>query len=337
MKKTIFIFFALAAMICNAQVNLSANLELCMPMSGNANDLSGNGNNGIVLGASLTTDRFGNLNSAYSFNGINNYIVVNASPSLGNTEANNEISITAWCKINNWYSGWNVFAVVNKYYLPTDYGWELNIQAPVSCPEQLFVPNGPTMSNICQFQAPGTTTFGQWNFYAVTYSKTNGQCNFYKNGALVYSIPGATYALEATASGPLYIGYSPAGPDEYADGSIDELRIYSRALNAAEINALFLGASCGSQDPQGIEEKFPDMFQVNISPNPSCGNFNFTINQSVKDAELILINSLGQNVLQQKIINGANQINTSKLNKGLYTYLLFENNLQKAIGKVVLE
>ena len=37
------------------------------PLAGNANDVSGNGNNGTVFGATLTTNRFGDLNSAYSF------------------------------------------------------------------------------------------------------------------------------------------------------------------------------------------------------------------------------------------------------------------------------
>ena len=34
------------------------------PFNGNANDESGNGNNGTVYGASLTTDRLGNPSSA---------------------------------------------------------------------------------------------------------------------------------------------------------------------------------------------------------------------------------------------------------------------------------
>ena len=44
------------------------------PFNGNANDESGNGNNGAVVGATLTTDRFSSTNSAYSFNGVNNRI-----------------------------------------------------------------------------------------------------------------------------------------------------------------------------------------------------------------------------------------------------------------------
>lgn len=54
------------------------------PFTGNANDMSGNGNNGIVNGATLTTDRNGNNNSAYSFNGVNQFIQVQ-TPSLNNT------------------------------------------------------------------------------------------------------------------------------------------------------------------------------------------------------------------------------------------------------------
>jgi hypothetical protein len=44
------------------------------PFNGNANDESGNGNNGTVSGATLTSDRFGNSNKAYSFNGLNDFI-----------------------------------------------------------------------------------------------------------------------------------------------------------------------------------------------------------------------------------------------------------------------
>ena len=39
------------------------------PFNGNANDESGNGNHGTVNGATLTTDRDGNENSSYSFDG----------------------------------------------------------------------------------------------------------------------------------------------------------------------------------------------------------------------------------------------------------------------------
>src|SRR6218665_583898 len=42
--------------------------------NGNTNDESGNNNHGTATNVTLTTDRFGNANSAYQFNGINSRI-----------------------------------------------------------------------------------------------------------------------------------------------------------------------------------------------------------------------------------------------------------------------
>ena len=47
------------------------------PFNGNANDESGNGNNGNISGLTLVPDRFGNINKAYNFNGISDFISVN--------------------------------------------------------------------------------------------------------------------------------------------------------------------------------------------------------------------------------------------------------------------
>ena len=66
--------------------NITSDLVLCMPMNGSAQDLSGNSNNGIVNGATLTADRFGNTNSAYYFNGTSSSIVVSGSSSLDSIE-----------------------------------------------------------------------------------------------------------------------------------------------------------------------------------------------------------------------------------------------------------
>jgi hypothetical protein len=63
------------------------------PFNGNANDESGNGNNGVVNGASLTTDRFGNANSAYSFNGSSNYIQISDASALRLSETDYTISV----------------------------------------------------------------------------------------------------------------------------------------------------------------------------------------------------------------------------------------------------
>lgn len=58
-----------------AQIPLNG-LIAWFPFNGNANDMSGNGHNGTVYGATLTTDRFGNTYGAFNFNGSTSYITV---------------------------------------------------------------------------------------------------------------------------------------------------------------------------------------------------------------------------------------------------------------------
>ena len=70
MKKSFTLFILLSALFSGwsgvfAQINLDSGLVAHYPFNGNANDESGNG-------ATLTTDRFGNANKAYSFDGVKN-------------------------------------------------------------------------------------------------------------------------------------------------------------------------------------------------------------------------------------------------------------------------
>jgi len=71
----IFCFFLLSiySTLCFSQVPTTG-LVAYYPFSGNANDFSGNNYNGTIYGPTLCSDRFGNLSSAYSFDGVNDYI-----------------------------------------------------------------------------------------------------------------------------------------------------------------------------------------------------------------------------------------------------------------------
>lgn len=62
--------------------------------NGNANDESGNGNHGIVHGATSTSDKFSNPNSAYWFDGIDDYIQLPISIIDGQ-----EGTISCWIQI----------------------------------------------------------------------------------------------------------------------------------------------------------------------------------------------------------------------------------------------
>ena len=103
--------------------------------NGNANDQSGNGNNGTVNGATLTTDRFGNSNSAYSFDGVNDFISTSYSGILGN----NSRSISFWYNSLTDNTDETVFI---------DYGGN-DCGDGFAC--TLFPSNKPGVDNTCSF------------------------------------------------------------------------------------------------------------------------------------------------------------------------------------------
>src|SRR5215475_7065552 len=88
MKLTLSICCLFFSFFAIGQVNLSQGLLAYYPFNGNANDASGNNNHGTPMnGVQLTTDRFGNANSAYLFDGVDDYITIPNSASLNPTNA----------------------------------------------------------------------------------------------------------------------------------------------------------------------------------------------------------------------------------------------------------
>lgn len=85
----------------DVQASLIDGLVAYYPFNGNADDESVNTNNGTVHGATLTTDRFGNANSAYSFDGLDDYIMISSSSSL---DIRGNLTISAWVQ-SDWDKG----------------------------------------------------------------------------------------------------------------------------------------------------------------------------------------------------------------------------------------
>ena len=114
---------SLLVSVRDTSVHQSGNLVAFYPFNGNANDESGNGNNGTVYQASLVSDRFNNPNSAYKFDGVNDYIQISNSTILN---FSNSITVSFWIKVNeffdreayplshgNWENRWKV-SITNK-------------------------------------------------------------------------------------------------------------------------------------------------------------------------------------------------------------------------------
>jgi hypothetical protein len=95
MRKAIFTISLLIICLCNANGQIPADsLVGYWPFNGNANDESGNGNDGTVTGATLITDRFGKTNKAYSFDG-NDLISIPHAATLNMLDS---LSFSVWVK-----------------------------------------------------------------------------------------------------------------------------------------------------------------------------------------------------------------------------------------------
>lgn len=243
MKKILYsLVFIFASLVSAnlASADLTTGMVAYYPFTGNSDDLSGNGNNGIVSGATLTTVNNKNPNSAYSFNGVDNYIEISDSPSL---HMANAISIGAWVYVNDFDTNMQVIQKdsifgLHSFAMPIlsndgyYYDWpSLGGPQPRKFGLELTL-NGTFKSGMwsaTELQA------GKWNFIAATYD--GSQVRLYLNGKLDKTYY-ASGAIE-TNNNPLRIGNFRNYSADFFDGTIDEIRIYSHALSESEIFDLF--------------------------------------------------------------------------------------------------
>jgi len=186
------------------------------PFTGNANDAVGS-LNGTVNGATLTTDRFGNANSAYSFDGVNDDIIMST---VATTQTDN-FTISVWVKP----STLNQFAyILNNGDGGNGYGILQANGAGSSGNTVTAIYHNVTYLNSGQVMA----TANVW--YHIVLVRSSGISRFYVNGVTTGFTNAAT---PNTPVGRLTIGVI-TGILRF-NGSIDEVKIYNTALNGAQV------------------------------------------------------------------------------------------------------
>ena len=226
------------------------------PFNGNANDASGNGNNGTVSGATLTANKDGDDDKAYEFTVSENggwgspqqEITVDYNASMNN----NTITLSAWVfprtKPGNFadrpltiFGRWadGVSNEVFRFQITYDQNTTESAGAGAN---KIFLQlsnassNGNTV-NDSEFFKGGDIPFNQWTHVAVTYDGSVGKV--YQNGQLVAE---EQIDVNINAGGSaLNIGSlkSSNGTWYLFDGKLDELGYWNKVLTAEEIGNLF--------------------------------------------------------------------------------------------------
>ena len=231
------------------QVNLKNGLVACYPFNANAKDETGNGNDGTVNGATLTTDRFGKTNSAYSFDGISQFITVPDSPTL----KFEQISIALWIKATQFRSFTNSAGTWDRYGGPicrdTRSAGTWNGFTTTTSHGLLRFNSTLTSGNYPDVGIENSITLNDWIF--LVFVVDNGISKIYKDGVLVATNANFSGNKMVANNNPIYIGRSfwlPSGVqlDAYFTGIIDDIHLYNRPLNANEVKALFDGNSAST-------------------------------------------------------------------------------------------
>ncbi|MFZ3009790.1 MAG: LamG domain-containing protein, partial [Candidatus Microsaccharimonas sp.] len=201
-------------------------LVMWLRMNGNANDSSGNGYNGTVSAATLTTGQDGQANSAYSFNGISGTsIAVGGLPNLEKSS----ITVTAWFQTINIGDKKIVSTIPGSHFL------------------QITQSGSSGVMRTCLASAPTSgCTFGTinrsdniWHF-AAAIGDTNG-VKVYVDGQ---SVPEVTLSIGGVGSAGTSIRIGSDGSGIYNFlGKIDDVRIYNRSLATSELQTLYLAGA----------------------------------------------------------------------------------------------
>lgn len=287
------------------------------PFSGNANDISGNANNGTNNGATLTTDRFGNVNSAYSFDGSTSKIKVPHNNSLNAYP----ITISTWIKSQS-----NMGGIVSKYVGCSDNGWSIHSNNnKISGYYYNFA--GGSYVNFDPNTSAININDNSWHQVVETYDTLGGKIFIDGNLISTVSFSGTGTSSVCSTIADLYFGYRvPGNPvscvnyNYFFQGIIDDIGIWNRALTSNEILGLYQAeTSCQSLViNSGTLSSFnPPVYQSTVTIYPNPANDHITIDcgtlANVVGYHIEIVNTLGQVVFNQPM-------NTQQYNVALNTW-----------------
>ncbi|MFT6503017.1 MAG: hypothetical protein ACJASQ_003149 [Crocinitomicaceae bacterium] len=335
------LFFVLLQLSLYAQIPTDS-LLLHMPFNGNANDETGNGNNGFVNGASLTADRFGNPNAAYLFDGIDDRIDITNVTLV----PDNSVSISFWfAPATSWDSstdhqiffqsdlsgdtdGEFIIAInrTNCYSVPHTNDGKINFEL------QGDLVNGNSAGCPGYGLTRVSSTTDAWSagvWHMITAVVDNGQIKVYVDGVFE-NTQLCTSSLFISGQGITLGRYDAPQHLSPLNGAMDDIRIYKKVLTNSEINSLF-------NESLGIVSMSNDA-TIKVYPNPASDYLFIEIDNNTGH-HIRMINTLGQVIHESDFIDNKTSVDLSQLSgKGVY-FIEISDSLGKLIDveKIILE
>jgi hypothetical protein len=316
MRKFLFLISLYSALSVTAQVDLTSNLRVCMSFNGNANDFSGNNNNGTISGGvALTSDRFSQANKAYQFNGgTNDFISIS---SFTNIALTNELTISIWAKVD-------VTTSTCLFILNPDNAGDRCVGCAQYSGVGLVWDYGDIFSN--GRVTVSTNSDNNWHHYVYIISQSNNRKEIYMDGIAKYT--GAYAGSLVNKNFPFYIG---AGASDGGGGSLrwrgamDDISIYNRALTSNEVTGLYnltgICTATGIKDLSKVEN-------LQIYPSVSENGIYHIITEN-KKCFVDIYNADGKKLKSygvDELASGDNKIDISSYQSGMYILKIYDES-----------
>ncbi len=299
------------------------------PFNGNANDESGNGNDGTVNGAILTSDRLGNQSNAFIFNGVSDFIqCLNSGPS-----GSGPITLSFWFYSNS-DSTQTAFSYGGSSWgtlFDASINWKPSGSGPCFGPS--FVAEGTGIS-----WGSVETQALSWHHVVIVVPESSTDCTTLLvnvDGQIATTCSFANYGapnLNFGNSNPIQIGksHSPnigVGNSNF-HGKLDDIGIWNRALTQEEISSLYSGSSAGIK-----ELSQSNLFSV--FPNPAQSVINVNIEANLVGSVFTIYDNTGKAVKTGKLNSSNTTIDVNDLSGGIYSFNVGGN--RKQTFKVIKE
>jgi hypothetical protein len=204
-------------------VFLSKGLVAYYPFNGNANNEFGNGNDGEVRGAVLVRDRHGDSDRAYKFAATSRQFIVMTGKEAAIPVGNAERTLSLWASTAG--------RAFHPGHSAAEWGRKSNSKR-----FGVFVRRTGRLAFISEGNDLDTNVNvddSAWHHMVVSYG--GGAVEVYLDGVLQRAGPKDLN----TEGNDIYIGCGAAAREEFFNGTIDDVRIYNRALSESEVKELY--------------------------------------------------------------------------------------------------
>lgn len=318
-----FIFISLSFTLFS-QVNLSQGLVGCFPFNGNVQNQVNTSQAITNSGAVLFSDRFGNANAAYHFNGTSDYISIGLLQEY--LPLGDDFAVSVWIRANQ--VKLQTILMAN----PDDFSDRFNLMT-------YYDHNGTSYAFLDYGDCNTSGRLGivnpqfssNWEHYVFVVSATANSMVVYRDNLFYGGQFNHSTVLDRNKELRIGGAFDTNNSPFFFDGEIDDMYIYNRVLNLSEIGALFNGQNpCVNTGINNLSE----LEAYNVYENI---NGQLTASVPVEKSKILfsVYNVLGELVLE-KNLNSVKSTFEKLLENGVYS-CIFKDENREVIKKVVIK